>query len=89
MKSNCDKMKEQIADLITGIPAEKEAQTIEQHLNECSVCRAYAQRMEKEEELLTGFFAKFDTNMTSREDESINIINRFDASGQTNVVSLG
>lgn len=89
MKSNCDKMKEQIADLITGIPAEKEAQTIEQHLNECSACRAYAQRMEKEEELLTGFFAKFDTNMTSREDEAINIINRFDASRQTNVVSLG
>jgi anti-sigma factor RsiW len=82
-------MRDQIADFVTGILPEEEAQTLQQHLSECAACRDYAQRLEEEEQLLTGFFAKFDTNMASWEDEAINMINRFDASGRNNVISVG
>ena len=89
MKSNCDKMKDQIADFITGILPEEETQTFQQHLSECSACRDYALRLQEEEQLLTGFFAKFDENMTDLEDEAINAINRFDTPSRTTVISVG
>jgi predicted anti-sigma-YlaC factor YlaD len=89
MKSNCDKMKGRIADFITGILPEEETQTFQQHLSECSQCRDYAKRLQEEEQLLTGFFAKFDENMTYLEDEAINAINRFDTPSQTTVISVG
>ena len=89
MKSNCDKMKDRIADFITGILPEQETQTFRQHLNECSACSDYARRLQEEEQLLTGFFAKFDENMTELEDEAINAISRLDAAGRTAAISVG
>ena len=89
MKSNCDKMKDRIADFITGILPEQETQTFRQHLNECSACSDYARRLQEEEQLLTGFFAKFDENMTELEDEAINAISRLDAAGRNAAISVG
>lgn len=89
MSSNCDEMRDQIADFITGILPEKEARALQQHLSDCSACKDYAQTLEKEEQLLTGFFAKFDATMTSREDEAISVINGFDTSGQASVIPAG
>lgn len=89
MKSNCDKMKEQIADFITGILPEAEIHALKRHLSECPVCRDYAEALEKEERLLSGFFAKFDDNITGWEDKAIDLVNSFDASSQTNVISAG
>lgn len=89
MKNNCDKMKDQIADFITGILPESEIHTLERHLSECPACRDYAEALEKEERLLTGFFAKFDANIAGWEDEAINLINSFDASSETNIISAG
>ena len=89
MNSNCDKMKDQIADLITGILPKTETDTLQQHLSECSACRDYARALRKEDELLTGLFAKFDASMAGWEDEAINTINDLDASGQTNIIAVG
>ena len=89
MKSNCDKMRDRIADFITGILPEQETQTFRQHMNECSACSNYARRLQEEEQLLTGFFAKFDENMTELEYEAINAVNRFDTAGRTAGFSVG
>jgi anti-sigma factor RsiW len=82
-------MKDRIADFITGVLPEQETQTFRQHLNECSACSDYARRLQEEEQLLAGFFAKFDENMTELEDEAISAISRFDAAGRTTVISVG
>jgi len=89
MESNCDEMKNQIADFITGILPKQEAQALQQHLSECSACRDYAESLEREEQLLTGFFAKFDEDIARWEAAAIDTVNRFDASSKTNVVSIG
>jgi anti-sigma factor RsiW len=82
-------MKDRIADFITGVLPEQETQTFRQHLNECSACSDYARRLQEEEQLLAGFFAKFDENMTELEDEAISAISRFDAASQATVISVG
>jgi predicted anti-sigma-YlaC factor YlaD len=89
MKSDCDKMKDRIADLVTGILPEHETQALRRHISECSGCRDYAESLEQEERLLAGFFAKFDTDMTVREDEAIDAIDRFEWPRRTGVVSVG
>lgn len=89
MKSDCDKMQDLIADLITGILPEQETQALQQHLGECFACRSYAESLKQEEQLLAGFFAKFDTDMTAWEDEAIEAVNRFERPRRTGVVSVG
>jgi len=89
MNSDCDKMKDQIADLVTGtLPADR-VRTVRQHLSECSSCKEYALRLQKEDQLLSGLFAKFDANMANLEEETINAINRFEPSGQAAIITVG
>jgi len=88
MDANCDKMKDQIADLISGILPETQIHTLQQHLGKCSACRDYANQLQKEDKLLAGLFAHFDAGMTGRQEEVIKAIDRIDVSGKTNVVSL-
>jgi anti-sigma factor RsiW len=82
-------MRDEIADFITGLLPEQEAQALQRHLEECSACRECAASFEKEEQLLMRFFAKLDADMTACEDEAIEAIGRFAASSQTGVVSVG
>jgi anti-sigma factor RsiW len=89
MKSNCDKMRDEIAGFIAGILPEEEEQALQQHLKECSACRDCAESFEKEEQLLRRFFAKCDANMSAREDGAIEVIGQFDTSSQSGVASVG
>lgn len=89
MNSDCDKIKDQIADYISSILPEAAVPTLQQHLSECSVCRDYAEALRKEDKLLTGLFAKLDARTASREDEVINAISYCDTAGQTNIISVG
>lgn len=88
MNNKCDKMKDQVTDLITGILPETEMHKLEEHLSECSACRDYARALQKEDQLLTGLFAKFDANITSQENEVIRAINLLVASSRTNIISV-
>jgi len=80
MNSDCEKIKDQIADLVTGILPEAQAQIMEQHLNECAACRDYARALKDEDMLLTEFFAKIDTDITHQQERVLQAINRFDVS---------
>jgi len=86
MNSSCDKMKDQVADLITGVLSKTDTDGLQRHLGECSACRDYARGPRKEDELLTGLFSKIDASIAGWEDEVINTINDLDASGQTNII---
>jgi len=82
MNSDCEKIKDQIADLVTGILPEAQVHELEQHLKECAACRDYARALKDEDMLLTEFFAKIDTNITHQQECVLQAINRSDVSKQ-------
>jgi hypothetical protein len=88
MKSDCQKIKDQIADLVTGILSEAQVHELEQHLNECAACRDYARVLKDEDMLLTEFFAKIDTDMTRRQERVLQTVNRSCLSKQTDTLSI-
>lgn len=89
MNNNCDENKDRIAELILGILPESKTQTLQQHISECFTCRAYAEAMRKEEQLVSGLFAGFDADMTGRADKVVHALSRLSTAGQINVFSIG
>lgn len=88
MNGDCDKMKDRVADLMSGILPESQTHELRQHLGKCSACKGYAKALQEEDQLLAGLFAKLDASMKGREDEIINTISRLDKSGQSNIISV-
>jgi len=86
MNSICEKMKDQIADLVTGILSEAQVQKLQQHLNECAACRDYAQALKNEDALLTKFVS--DMDMTSRQERVLQAIDRSCASMPIETLSI-
>lgn len=55
MKNTCEKVREQIPELITGtLPVEQTAE-IREHLNQCPDCTAFYQALEADDQLLVDF----------------------------------
>jgi predicted anti-sigma-YlaC factor YlaD len=75
MNRECDKVKERISDLITGILSEAQQSAVQRHIDECSQCRRYAESLGAEDRMLTGLVAQLETDMTGREEQVINRIN--------------
>ncbi|MHC4085176.1 MAG: zf-HC2 domain-containing protein [Planctomycetota bacterium] len=88
MNSECDNIKEKIADLVSGMLSESQVQTVEQHLDECADCREYARALKHEDGLLTEFFTKIDTNMTERQERVVKAINRSYVSEQSDNITI-
>ncbi|MBN2316388.1 MAG: hypothetical protein JXM79_20845 [Sedimentisphaerales bacterium] len=76
MNSDCEKMKDQIADLVTGILSEAQEQKLRQHLTEYVACRDYANALKNEDALLTEFVEKTDADMTRRQERLLQAIDR-------------
>jgi hypothetical protein len=88
MNSDCQKIKDQIADLVTGILSEAQVHVLEQHLNECPACRDYARALKDEDMLLTELFAKIDADMTSRQERVLQAVNNSYLSKQTETLPI-
>ena len=55
MEKTCEKVRDQIPELITGtLPAEQTAELLE-HLNQCPDCKAYQKALESDDQLLIDF----------------------------------
>jgi hypothetical protein len=83
MSSDCEYIKDQIADHITGILSEAQVQSLKSHLNECKSCREYARALKKEDALLTELFAAIETDMANRQEQILQKVNQLCASKQT------
>jgi len=88
MHSDCDRIRDMIADLVTGILPERQRHTVERHLNECAACRDYARALKEEDMLLGDLFAKIDTNMTARQERALNAIECSWPSKPTYILSI-
>jgi len=88
MNSDCEKMKDQIADLVTGILSEAQEQKLRQHLAECSACRDYTDALQNEDALLTEYVEKMDTDMTHRQERLLQTIDRSCQSRGMNTPSI-
>lgn len=55
MENTCEKVREQIPDLITGNLPDKQTADMREHLNQCPDCTAYQQAMESDNRLLFDF----------------------------------
>jgi len=88
MNSICENMKDQIADLVTGILSDSQVQELQQHLNECAACRDYARILKDEDMLLTEFFAEMDTDMIKRQEHVLQAIDRSCASMPIETLSI-
>jgi hypothetical protein len=88
MNSDCQKNKDQIADLLTGILPEPEVLALERHLNECAACRDYARALKDEDMLLTELFEKIDSDMVSRQERVLKAIDRARAPEQIETLSI-
>ena len=88
MNSDCERMKDQIADLVTGILSEAHVQEVEQHVKECAACWDYARALKNEDALLTEFVADVNTDMTSRQERLLQVIDRSYRPRQTENLSI-
>jgi len=89
MNSDCDKIRDGIEELVNGTLSEAETNAVRQHLRECSGCSQYAGALEEEEQRLASYFALFESNMSSMEDEVIDALERTEVSGREKVFSVG
>ena len=87
MKSECEKIRDQVADYVSGILPDTEAANMRRHLNDCSTCSEYARALEDEDKLLTALFAEIDANMEARPQHVLNEINRSDQCKDSETIS--
>ena len=89
MNSDCRKIRDGIADIVTGVLTEAQVHTVEQHLAECAACRDYERALKKEDVLLTRLFAEFDAGMAGRQERLLQAIDRSCPTGRVTYMTIG
>ena len=87
MNNNCEKMKDQIADLVSGVLPETQLQPLLGHINECSDCRDYYSMLQKEDKLLTELFMNYHGDMATREEGAIKALEHLPPFSRINILS--
>ena len=71
-----------IADLVSGLLDKQQAQELGEHVNDCLECREYTLSLQRQDEMLKNLFSRFDADMTSREEDVIEAVNRIKLPGK-------
>jgi hypothetical protein len=74
MNNACDKMRDNIADMVTGTLSQEDARTLSQHLKQCPTCRDYAHQLKQEDLLLSELFTSISVDMTNRQQRVLQAI---------------
>ncbi len=88
MNSGCQKMKDYIADMVTGTLSEEESRILHQHIEQCPDCRNYADELKKEDLLLSELFTNIDSEMTNRQQRVLNAIESCHLPKQKKTISI-
>ncbi len=76
MNRECDKIRDLIADSVTGILSPDQARQLDEHLSGCTDCRNYADALKHEDVLLTQLVAGLDTDMRNRQRRLLEALDR-------------
>jgi len=88
MNSDCNKIRDYIADFVSGTLTQEQAQVLEEHLQQCPACNGYAQALKQEDLLLTKLFDDISTDMKNRQQEILKAIDRSPPVNQSVNVSV-
>jgi len=76
MNRECDKIRDLIADSVTGTLSPDQARQLDEHLSGCSDCRNYADALRYEDVLLTQLVAGIDADMRNRQQRLLETLDR-------------
>jgi len=88
MSSDCDRMREHVADLVSGTLSREDVQIVEQHLRQCPTCRSYADALRKEDLLLNEYFTDMSADMTARQQRVLSAVDRCRVPKQKNSAAI-
>lgn len=88
MKSDCQKIRDHIADRISGVLPKTNEQTLREHLNTCTDCRRYVQTLQDEDTSLMEHFARINEEMANRQERALQKIRRFCTYQKLNTTSI-
>jgi len=74
MNNACEKMRDYIVDMVTGILSQEQARLLNQHLSQCAACRDYAHQLKEEDLLLSELFISISVDMTNRQQRVLEAI---------------
>jgi hypothetical protein len=74
MNSECEKIRDFIADMVTGTLSQENARILNQHIEQCPDCRNYAQALKNEDLLLSELFNSLNGEMANRQQRVLNAI---------------
>jgi outer membrane lipoprotein-sorting protein len=86
---DCRRTRDDIADLLAGMLAGRQARALEEHLAQCSTCRDYARALTEEDRWLTDLFAQVDAHMTYQQERVIGALARAGTARQMSNPGLG
>jgi predicted anti-sigma-YlaC factor YlaD len=89
MDSKCDKIRNEAADFITGVPGRFSRESFERHLASCECCRSYFKSLGDEDKLLTGLFGQFEGAIQAGEETVIRAIDNAVVPGGLDLLSMG
>ena len=89
MNRNCEKIRDEVLDFVTGALCESKREAFEQHLANCEWCRAHVSSLGKEETLLADFFGRYEGEMRRGEEAVISAIDGIEARGGIGILSAG
>jgi len=89
MDSNCDKIKDEVLDLVTGVLGESHRESLRDHLADCECCRAYARSLSEEEHSLGVLFGDFERAILKGEEAVIRAIDGIEMCGGLGFDSIG
>ncbi len=76
MNAECDRIRNLIADSVTGTLATEQARHLDKHLQQCADCCRYAEALRHEDLLLTRLIADITTDMPNRRERFLQALSR-------------
>jgi hypothetical protein len=88
MNSDCQSVRDKIADVVSGLLSVSEIQGLREHLDSCEDCRTYMQSLQEEEIALTDYFVRLDDQNAGRQQRVLQALETSQAHKKVTIVSL-
>jgi hypothetical protein len=89
MSSPCEKIQEKVPDYVLGILSQKEIDTLDEHISNCTECNQYVHELKNQNCLLLQLGDKVQADMTIRQDKVIEALKHHSPRARTKLFSIG